>query len=242
MNKKFLEKIFPFMYAGLSRFWRFKLRPLIYLVLRRKKGTLIYVGGNHGESLIDIAHLYKRVIVFECNPILVQILKHRLRFLDNVEVYGFAASDRYGKEYLSIPNNGNFFGSGTILGFSEDYRIQEEGRFEVQTINLGEFLEILGVKEIDFYVSDIEGSDYNALASMRKYILDGRIKRIQVEVWSEKITRPFRKAEEKIYESDFQSLLGPNYSKINEGTSSLLNEKWRINDKWNSRDVLWERN
>ena len=198
------------------------------------------MGGNHGESLFDIAHRFKRVIVFECNPILFEALRHRFRRFKNVEIYKFAASNRYGTADLTIPDNGNFFGSGTLLGFADEYKIKKLGNFAVETINLGEYLNLIGVDSIDTYVSDIEGSDYSALQTLSNLISRGGIKKLQIEVWSEKIPRPFKDQNEKIYEEDFQAILGSRYVKIREGTSSLKHKSWKSVENWNSKDILWE--
>jgi FkbM family methyltransferase len=240
MFRSLLTKFTPSLYTSASSSYRSKYRPSIYKIFGLGKGVLVYVGGNHGESLFDIAHQYKRVIVFECNPFLFQALKSRFRNFSNVEVYEFAASDCYGTATLSIPDNGNYFGSSTILGFAKNSEVQESASFTVAKINLGEFLKFIGIQVIDFYVSDIEGADYAALSSMSELIQMGRIKRLQIEVWSEENPRPFKNQTEKIFESDFQNLLGTRYLKIQEGTSSFSNDHWEVINNWKSKDILWE--
>lgn len=234
-----MKTLFPSIYSVLSNIWRVRVRPLTYRYFMPRSDVLVYIGANHGETLIDIAHKFRRVIALECNPVLFQILIRRFSKFSNVEIYPFAASDRFKEISLSLPNNGNFFGAATILNFSESNTIQEEGQFSVVSVDLGRFLEMIGVRRINLYISDIEGSDYLALLSLRSFIKDGRIDKIQVEVWSDAIPNPFKFSQHSICESDFDKLLNSKYFKVAEGLSHQSNTAWELTANWTAKDVLW---
>jgi FkbM family methyltransferase len=198
------------------------------------------LGGNHGETLIDIAHKFRKVYVFECNPITLELLRNRVRYFQNIQLFPFAASNNFGTSIISIPNNGNFLGSATIAGFSEHSQAHSVAEFEVTSVDLGQFLDMLGVTCIDLYVSDIEGHDFIALQSMKSFITKGLIKRIQVEVWNDAKPIPFSNENLKCQERFFEEYLSSNYSKIAEGISNTDSLNWAIASDWNWKDVLWE--
>jgi FkbM family methyltransferase len=235
-----LREKFPNVYFRLSSFYRLKFRPRLGLLYRRKYGVLVYVGGNHGESLIDIVHLYKRVIVFECNPVFIEVLKRRFARFKNVEVYPFAASDEFSTVNLALPSNGNFFGSASLGSFSPDHPVSTLGYYPVYSVRLADFLEFIGVRRIYTYISDIEGYDFRALSTLKNLLVERKIVEIQVEVWSEDIPYPFAEKGLRIYEKDFIELLGSNYIKSNEGIANLRSGNWILEKNWSSKDVQWK--
>jgi FkbM family methyltransferase len=237
--KRFLNVLFPSIYMVLSDTWRLRIRPQTYRYSMRRRGVLVYIGANHGETLIDIAHKFQRVIALECNPVLFQVLKKRFSRFSNVEIYPFAASDSFQQISLFLPSNGNFFGAATAMDFSESNTVKNHGQFSVPSVDLGVFLELIGVSAIDLYISDIEGFDYVALLSLRRFIEEGRVARIQVEVWSDDIPSPFRLSKYPIHERDFDELLKGQYIKVAEGLSNQSNTDWVLNANWNAKDVLW---
>lgn len=205
-----------------------------------RKGLLVYVGANYGETLINIVHRYQRVIAFECNPILYHATKVRFKKFDNFEIYPFAAATSFATVRIHLPNNQNYFGSASILNFSDSSAIKSVANFEAISVDLGVFLKWIRVENIDLYVSDIEGMDYAALTSMADYIREGRVKSIQCEVWPEGFSNPFKKSKEKNYEKDFDELLSNNYRKVAEGVPDLKRLKWEPPVLGTAKDVLWE--
>lgn len=237
--KKMLQR-FPSLYTKASSLWRLSLRHRLYPYFLREN-ILVYLGGNHGETLIDIAHRFRKVYVFECNPIALELLKSRIRKFENILVFPFAASDRFGLSTLSIPSNGNFMGSASIAGFSEKSGVSSIAQFEVVTVNLGEFLKMLKVDSIDLYQSDIEGNDFVALKTMQEFISNKVIRRIQLEVWNNDKPIPFSDKTLKCQERHFDEFLSANYTKVAEGISQVNSVNWFLPLDWDWKDVLWER-
>jgi FkbM family methyltransferase len=242
MVRNLIRSFFPEFYRKLSQFYYWNFRPRISRLNPFLSGTLVYIGGNYGESLMQIAHRFRRVIVFECNPFLVSLLSNRFRFFSHVEIYALAASDSFGNIELNIANNGNFFGSSSIENLSRRNPIRSETNVTVNKVNLGSFLRMINVETIDFYVSDIEGHDFVALKSCDWLLRNRKIAKLQVEVWQEESLELFDAPEIKITEKDFAELLGDDYMKSNQGLSNFLrlDNPWEIIPNSPNLDILWK--
>ena len=149
--------------------------------------TLVYVGANTGWSLYGIFDKYDRVYAFEPDPEMFSQLKTRLAQFEWVTLVNAACSNEKGKTNFYVSNNRV---ASSLAAPAEDvveaYEKQCSGftiikEIEVETINLGEYLQEQGVDFVDLYVSDCQGSDLNVLKTMKEYIDSNKIGELYIE-------------------------------------------------------------
>lgn len=178
-----------------------------------------FIGVNSGNLLETIAHKYSRVIAIEANPELYERLKRRFSLYRNVQIYSFAASDTDGEGNLTIPDNSTKFVSATLDNFTGARDWKTIRTIPVKTRNLGNFLKELGIKRIDFYLSDCEGYDLIILKSCMDFLENQLFDRIQVEVQVNEAPEIYMNVSNK--EHLFDSLLSNNYVKAARGLGIL---------------------
>ena len=103
----------------------------------------------------------------------------------------------------------------------------------------GEHLESLHINFIDEYFSDAQGYDLKILKTLKKYIINNKIKRITCEV-----TRNFRNNiyyEADNYEESFDKFLPKKYKKVASGEGSSLKEGifQKVPQSYETYDVMW---
>jgi FkbM family methyltransferase len=153
---------------------------------------LIDCGGNLGqgfrelESILGINDTWK-VIIFEPNPHCIQQLKHNIKGLDYIEIVNKAVATNNNLATLFIPNNSNVSQGATIDGvkFLEDSVRQTIGgygeNFEVECINLSEYISKLDGESIIHLKMDIEGGEYAILEHMIFEKTLSRVTKLYVE-------------------------------------------------------------
>ena len=92
--KSFLRKILGPIYNPLKDLY-YKLIYLLFKTFKSKKGVLIYIGINTGESFKRIYYKYKIVIGFEPNPENFKKLE-KYNQIKDVFLYPYAVSDKNG--------------------------------------------------------------------------------------------------------------------------------------------------
>jgi hypothetical protein len=141
---------------------------------------------------------------------------------------------------LSISDNGNDMAASTIASFSRTRPINASQTIMVPSINLGDFLIIKDVIDIDSYVSDIEGLDFTVIRTLRPYLDNGSIKSITCEVVRDVKQNPFDGVLN--YERNFDEFLSSKYVKKSSGWVVLKEGEFnQVPDNYNFMEVNWER-
>jgi hypothetical protein len=104
---------------------------------------------------------------------------------------------------------------------------------------LDTLLNNLKIKYINFYISDLEGLDYEVLKTLRSFIDKKKINYIQHECIINKRRNPYVKFSN--YEHLFKSLLSKKYKQIASGRDKLHIGKFAIMSKKSLyKDILWK--
>lgn len=183
--------------------------------------TLIYCGANKGYSLTGFVYKYKQIFAFEPDPEMFATLKVAMSLYPWVQCFNVACSSDYGTAALHISPNrvatslgqsaeiycppNTPYGGTTGRKHPDDTAIQT---VLVPTINLGDFLQKKNINLIDHYVSDCQGSDLNILKTMKPFIDDNRIYRLQLETYTDN-TVLYKGLDNSF--SKFKALLNRNY-------------------------------
>ena len=237
--KIFIRRRFPFLYKILHYFWWQHFVRIIWPLKYKPKGVLVYVGLNKGNSFANIHYKYELAIGYEANPELFKDLTKKFKSFKNVKIFNFAASDKNSEENFYISDNQDMV-SSSLSKFSKKLKqkIGYKKIIKVKTINLGQHLQDLNINYIDEYISDAQGFDLTILKSLKKFIINNKIKKITCEV-----TRNFRNNiyfEADNYEKSFDDFLPNQYKKVAIGESNLKEGEFQIvPDSYNSYDVMW---
>lgn len=133
------------------------------LVLRALKPKIILdIGANRGEFTLAAASMHPeaRVISFEPNPAMLEILKHDLHrnHIDNVEVREYALGDQAGTFPLHVPRVNS--GSASFGGFeSEGYTVEVPVQIGDDVLTAADLIKI-----------DVEGFEVRALKGLEQLI------------------------------------------------------------------------
>tara|TARA_S200002703_G_scaffold91620_1_gene79113 strand:+ start:3125 stop:3754 length:630 start_codon:yes stop_codon:yes gene_type:complete len=145
--------------------------------------VLVYVGTNLGNSLWNMIQDYDQVYAFEADPEIFEQLNRRFRQFEWVTLVNAACSDTVGEVDLYVTPN------RVSTSLSDASKMEKNmgcppilKKVKVQSINLCDYLQENGVDEIDFYQSDIQGSDLTVLKTLKsKYIDTKKIKKMFIE-------------------------------------------------------------
>jgi len=224
--------------------WR-NVRFLMQHIMRKRQGTLVFIGAESGGTFNLMHRGFAKSYVFEANPYRFEGLKRKFGNNPHIELHHVAVADRDGEIEFHISNNNN--GASSSIGtFKEDWdqkynnqKIEMVETITVPCINLGRFLEERKVSFVDEYVSDIQGMDLTVLKTMKSWIDAGRIGAITCEVTKD--------ARENIYrdlppnnQSAFEDLLGSKYTLVASGWGVLLDgtfdpiqpAAWEMDCRW----------
>ena len=225
LSPKFYTRVMYIIFAYGIRF--------IYILFNLQKGILIYTGVNEGDSLTRIFYKFKRCICIEGNPNLCKKLK-KLFYFNNVEVYNYLLGPKKGYGFLNI-----YKSDSTNSTLSKIYNQKIIKRIKVKMTRLDTLLNNLKIKYINFYISDLEGLDYEVLKTLRSFINKKKINYIQHECIINKRRNPYVKFSN--YEHLFNSLLSKKYKKIASGRDKLHIGKFAIMSKKSLyKDILWK--
>ena len=204
------------------------------------RDVLVYLGAHRGKGLSRICGLYRRVLCFEANPVMVARLRRRFAWRRNVEVIHAAVTGVDGTVKFNVSSRN---GAASSVGrFSEDFPGVAKGELfvkeviEVPSLDLGRFLRERGVGRISAYVSDIQGYDLTVLKALASWIAEGRIDEITSEVAKGR----------NIYAdlpdnslAGFEALLADRYQLVAQGWSTLQDGvfappegSWEMDCRW----------
>jgi len=241
--KNFLNANFPYFYKKLARL-KNELIPrfLFFLLNKKKKGVLVYVGVNVGEEFGQLFFKFERCIGFEANPDNYKKLLMRFKKHNNVEIYNYAACEKDGPVEFNISDNGNNAASSSLGIFHKARDIGIDKKIQVSGINLNNFLENLSVDYIDEYISDIEGMDFTVMKTLSPFLNNKKIKFITCEVAKDGQESPFLNIPTN-FMSDFEKLLAGKYILVSKGWGYLKEDQYNdVPEDYRFMDCMWKVN
>lgn len=168
--------------------------PKVSKVLRQFRGKLfVDIGANQGIYSILLARNFEKVYAFEPNPQVASILRGELakRRIRNVRLFQTALADRNGRTILFLDPHVGFGGSAdTILPVFEykpNPRNPNAGPAHVYKgtsgieVQMATYDSAVGA-EADLVKIDVEGAEFMVLEGMSSSIVQGKVKRVLVEL------------------------------------------------------------
>jgi FkbM family methyltransferase len=215
--------------------------------VRRRRGTLVYIGVHRGGSFDQIFRKYAMCHAFEPNPDLFAKLVRKYGHQSNVRLINAAVAQQNGEVTLNISSNDA--ASSSLGNFDERYDGYRSGirmvtQVKVRSVNLLDYCRAEGIDHIDDYVSDIQGMDLTVLKTLKPLIEARKISTITCEVAKD--------ARRNLYsdlpdngESGFAELLKDNYQLVATGWGALddghfdvvPDSWWEMDQKWRLKDL-----
>lgn len=217
---------------------------LLYLVgLKKRKGTLLYLGVHKGKHFSKIFFKYAKCYGFEANPNLVKNLPKTIKWYPNVYIINRVVSDEVGEIKFHISNNEG--ASSSIGTFKKEWinEVKMVDTISVKSINLLNFLNDQKIDFIDDYISDIQGFDLCVLKTIKPFIDEKRVRTITCETAKDEYENVYENAPDNSF-SAFERFLKKNYECVSKGYGTLqdgtFNEVpeswWEFDAKWRLRE------
>ena len=149
--------------------------------------TAVIVGQNHPDkTLAGIVYDFDRVIIFEPLPDAVQACRYAYKDAASVIVFEAACGESFGPAVFNQYNMRGLSSSlGTMTGEAvavySGYDLSLTGTVEVQVLNLGVMLQMIGAANIDLLMIDAQGMDFAVLKTVEPWIAESRVGTIQLE-------------------------------------------------------------
>ena len=145
------------------------------------KPIVFDIGPNTGYAMIDAAKKNTSVqyYVFEPHPKMFQQLVHDCQDLPNVVLINKAVSNFNGKSKFNISNDLGLGSVSSLFDFAHDVHLKWPGKekyfefidqIEVDVIQLSDFVKSFGIKNIDYFHCDAQGSDFRILQGLQDEI------------------------------------------------------------------------
>jgi FkbM family methyltransferase len=174
--------------------------------------TLVYIGTNEGDGLVEYINLYDKVYAFEPDPEIFNILRNRFIEYEHATFINAACSETEGIKPLYVTENrhstslselSEFSLTGGFSGGKASFKT-----FNVNTINLNNFLKENKIDYIDTLITDCQGSDLSILRTIKSFIEAGKISEIFCETHANSV-----ELYEGLYNQydGFKELLSNNY-------------------------------
>jgi FkbM family methyltransferase len=211
--------------------------------LRKKKGTLVYLGLNRGAAFGGLSRDYKKCFGFEPNPELFDGLQKKFAGQRHVQLVNAAVATYDGEITFNISSNDGM--SSSIGTFKPDWDNARSGQvtmtrqIKIPCVNLLEFLRKQNIDSIDDYISDVQGMDLEVLKTIKPLIEARRIGTIQCEVSKDEKGNIYENLPDNS-ESGFAELLGTNYELVATGWNTLIDGQlqgvpagyWEMDCRW----------
>lgn len=219
---------------------KFYLNIILYLIgLKKRKGTLVYLGLHKGTSFFKIFYRYKVCYGFEANPKLFKSLPKIIKLFPNVNIYNKAVSDKDGKIQFNISSNNGASSSIGIFKKNWNDNIKMVDTITVSSINLMNFINNKNIDFIDEYISDIQGFDLHVLKTLKPMIDEKRIERITCETAKNEYGNIYENAPDNSFKG-FEELLGKNYECVSKGWGILQDGVFNeVPEAWWEFDAKW---
>jgi FkbM family methyltransferase len=217
--------------------------------MTQKKKVLVYCGTNNGQGFMAtiMSEPWDAIYGFEANPALYEKVKNGLAHDPRVKMYNTILSDTHGEQqdfFIIDANNTGHEYSSSVVNTSDwlpEYEKMSGNKMEVKetiklsTTNLNTFLQEEGIEEIDFLLTDLEGSDLLVMSTMKDWVTEGRIRMIQCEVEPDHMPCKYVKLNNKY--SGFKELLEENYELIAKYQDMphyfAVDHRWVLKDEQN---------
>ena len=197
--------------------------------------VLIYCGLNHGGYFTGMVtgQSYDLYYGFEANPVLCEKVQKKCASYQNVKVINGVLSNTHDELvdfYIQDANSTHKDYCSSVGKITKEYHdmssniITLQRTVKVKTINLYTFIQKEGITNIDFLLTDLEGSDLTVLKTLKPLIDGGVIKKIRSEVELDHMPVRFEGLNNKL--CDFKELLG---------------SKYRLAKKTKASDLAYER-
>lgn len=205
--------------------------------------TLVYLGVNQGMSFRHYRGKFDRAYGFEAIPELAKKLKDEFKDDDKVSIINKAVCDKNEKVKFYISNQSSMQSSS--MGQLNDYyrsngpkgKIYNNIEIEIEGINLLNFLEENNIEYIDTYVSDLEGMDFTVLKTIKPYIDNKKIRRIEIEAEMDYYESASRDGIPSNKVKEIKDFLSENYNFV-----GMLKGNYDPNaeDRWFNTDLYFE--
>lgn len=148
--------------------------------------TLVYLGCHEGYSLKNILKNYNfdKILLVEADP---DTYKRLLIYTNNksniITVNKCVVSDKNIKNtkfYRTVNDGASNSIHKPIVG---DHFIKDE--ITIDAVYLPDLLKEHNIDEIDLYISDLQGNDFNVLQSINYMLISGKIKELFLETFNE---------------------------------------------------------
>jgi FkbM family methyltransferase len=199
-----------------------------------KKGNLLYLGVNEGDTLTKLFYKYENCICVEASPKLCTFLKKKFN-TRTVKIYNYLIGPKNKKfSYLNVYKS-DFTNASLDIKANDKIKY----RVKVKTIRTDTLLKKLKIKNIDYYHSDLEGLDYIGLKACKNFIKNKSFFYIHHECTIDRKLNPYKKF--KNYEYLFNNLLKSNYNKLASGFGKLkIGYHEKMSPISTFKDVLWK--
>lgn len=151
------------------------------------KKIAFYIGANKGYGLMDYVNQYDEIHVFEPDPEIFKELKSNYSNQKNLILNECACYLNTGKHTLYVTENRVSTSLGDVdTSTFETIGFHSGGKppiktVEVNTVNLYDYLKLNRINEIDFLLTDAQGSDLTILKTIQPYIEQKKIKKLFCE-------------------------------------------------------------
>tara|TARA_B100000131_G_C18068319_1_gene593439 strand:- start:48 stop:671 length:624 start_codon:yes stop_codon:yes gene_type:complete len=202
--------------------------------------TLVYCGTNMCSDFIELINSgeYDMCYGFEAHPTLYNRAKKIFNNMNNVEMYNVILGEEHDtiKEFfIQDPNHSGCDFASSTGKITEEYgkvsgnEIKLKDTVNIKTMNLYKFLQEKNISEIDFLLTDLEGSDLDVIKTLKPMIETKSIKKIQCEVEPDKMPIKYDGLDNKF--SGFDNILKENYRLT--WIDPIAEENWfSIDHRW----------
>ena len=211
--------------------------------IKGRKKLLIYVGVNHGSSLMTLLHRYDKIYAFEAEPRLAAAAAQKFKRLPHVHIIHAAVTDHDGEINFFVNETD---ATSSLSKLKEDATLRFNANMKYQTItvpavNLMNFCKNRNIEFIDDYISDIQGHDLQVLKTMQLFITEKRMGTIQCEVYPDGGSSAYANISDNSF-SSFKQLLEPNFKLVAMDCDTVLKDGViRNNPEWTEFDCKWKR-
>ena len=123
--------------------------------------TIVDIGANIGNHTIQFSRYFNKVVAFEPNPRVFELLESNTKRIKNVEIFNLGCGQ--GSAILQLKETvGNIGGSSVVLD------VESKSSIDIEIVPLDEMLDIIG--RIDAIKIDVEGMEIDVLRGSEKTI------------------------------------------------------------------------
>lgn len=148
--------------------------------------TLIWVGPNCTQDVLDVAEKFETVILIEPLIECCELLKEKIGHFPSVSILNCACGETMGIQEFHTYNENGFSSSLGVVSVEAKERFNrvdwdKTSTREVTVVNLGELIDTLELGDIDQLIIDAQGMDLTILRTIKKHLQAGRIRMVKSE-------------------------------------------------------------